>query len=87
MAKEKKPFLCPEFGVYLRELRKAGGFTQESFAGAAGFDRTHISGAERGERNVSLVNICRFAETLNVHPARLFDFYLGDKNKDESSKG
>lgn len=82
MTKEKKLSPCPEFGVYLRELRKAGGFTQESFAGAAGFDRTYISGVERGERNVSLINICRFADTLKVHPADLFEFYKSSESTD-----
>lgn len=82
MAKEKKTFPCPEFGGYLRELRKAAGFTQESFADAAGFDRTYISGVERGERNISLVNICRFADTLNIHPAQLFNFYKPLKSVD-----
>ncbi len=79
MAKEKKPFPCSGFGVYLRGLRKAAGFTYESFAGVAGFKRTYISGVDRGERNVSLVNICRFTDTLNIHPADLFKFYKPPK--------
>lgn len=86
MAKEKKPFPCPEFGQHLRTLRQKAGFTQEKFAEAAGFDRTYVSGVERGERNTSLINICRFADALNVPPSELFSFYEECKNKDHSSK-
>jgi len=61
--------------VYFRELQKAVAYTQEGFTGAAGLDRTYISGVELGERNVSLISICRSADTLNIRPAQLIDFY------------
>lgn len=38
----------------------------------AELDRTYISGIERGVRNVSLTNIFRIAEALNVPAAELF---------------
>jgi len=79
MAKDKKPYPCVEFGQHLRALRKKAGFTQESFAEAADFDRTYVSGVERGERNVSLVNISRFAEALSLHPEKLFSFAVENK--------
>jgi len=28
-----------------------------------------------------LVNICRFADALNLHPAKLFDFYKKPKRQ------
>ena len=39
----------------------------------AGLDRTYVSGVERGERNLSLVNICRLAGALGVEPAALME--------------
>lgn len=54
------------FGVRVRELRKAQGFSQESFAARCGLDRTYIGGIERGERNVSLRNIEIIARSLDV---------------------
>lgn len=85
MAKAKKPFPCPEFGQHLRKLRLEAGLTQEDFAGD-NFDRTYISGVERGERNVSLVNIFRFSEVLKIHPAQLFDFYAGHQSRRPSTE-
>ncbi|MBA3254554.1 MAG: helix-turn-helix domain-containing protein [Burkholderiaceae bacterium] len=33
--------------------------------------RSYVGGIERGQRNVSLINICRLAETLSVRPRSL----------------
>ena len=55
----------------MRELRKAAGFTQESFAEACALDRTYIGGIERGERNVSLRNIEVIARALEVSISEL----------------
>ena len=60
------------FGVRLRELRKAKGFSQESLALICGLDRTYIGGVERGERNISLVNIHRIATALKIEVRELF---------------
>ena len=35
-------------------------------------DRTYIGGIERGERNVSLINIEKIAETLKISLSELF---------------
>ena len=44
---------------------------QESLALACDLDRTYIGGVERGERNISLVNIQKIAKTLGI-PAKDF---------------
>lgn len=59
------------FGVRLRELRRQSGVSQEKLADLAGLHRTYVSSIERGERNVSLVNIERLAAALGVTMAEL----------------
>lgn len=61
------------FGDAIRAIRKEQGISQEAFALKCGLDRSYFGAVERGERNVSLTNILRIAETLEVRPAVLFD--------------
>lgn len=62
------------FGKNLRDFRKTLGLSQEELALESGLDRTYISEVERGKRNISLINICKLAETLGVAPNRLLQF-------------
>ena len=62
------------FGENLRKLRKQAKINQEELAHRAGLDRTYVSGVERGERNVSLRNICKLAVALGVDPKAMLDF-------------
>lgn len=61
------------FGERVRELRKAKGFSQEALALACDLDRTYIGGVERGERNISLINIHKVADALGVKARELFN--------------
>lgn len=58
--------LTIRFGERLRELRKERELSQEAFADICGFDRTYISGMERGVRNPSLTAIETLAKALNI---------------------
>lgn len=61
-----------QFGRRVRELRTQRGWSQEQFADECGLHRTYVGGIERGERNVSLVNIHRIAQALSIPVAELF---------------
>ena len=54
------------FGNRVRELRRKKGLSQEALALEAGLDRSYVGGVERGERNVSLVNIKKLAAAIGV---------------------
>lgn len=60
------------FGNRLKSIRTALGYTQEGLALISGLDRSYIGGVERGERNISLLNIYKLASALNVS---LKDFF------------
>ncbi|MEL7206989.1 MAG: helix-turn-helix transcriptional regulator [Actinomycetota bacterium] len=60
-------------GVNLRRLREARGLSQEAFALELDFHRTYIGGVERGERNLTLQSVERFADALGVSPWVLLD--------------
>lgn len=59
-------------GTNLRRLRKEKGISQERFALEHGFDRTYISGIERGERNPTVQVVERLAKALEVSISELF---------------
>ena len=59
------------FGEIVRQIRKMRQLSQEDFAEKCGLHRTYIGGIERGERNVSLLNIIKMAQALDVSVADL----------------
>lgn len=63
----KNPEILKKFGKRVQELRIKRGITsQMGLALKARLDRTYIGGVERGERNISLVNIEKIAKALDV---------------------
>ncbi len=59
------------FGENIRKRRAEKKISQAELAGITEFDRTYISLIERGKRNLSLINICRFAKALDTKPYEL----------------
>lgn len=60
-----------EFGHRIRSTRSAAGLSQEELAHRAGLHRTYVGSVERGERNISLLNILTLATVLGVDPGSL----------------
>lgn len=58
-------------GGAIRAARKATGMSQEAFADLIEIDRSHMGKIERGERNLSLLNLKRIADGLGVMPSEL----------------
>lgn len=66
MATLPRAKLLADFGLAIRRLRLARGYSQEEFADHVGVHRTYMGDVERGERNISLVNIARIADALDM---------------------
>ena len=62
-----------KFGKKIRRRRIKADFSQEKLAELSGLHRTYVGAVERGERNISLQNIKRIADALNIEVAKLFE--------------
>ena len=60
------------FGTNVRKYRTAKGVSQEKFAELCGLHRTYISDIECFRRSISLDNIQKIANALNIETYRLF---------------
>lgn len=60
------------FGNQIRIERNKLGLSQEDFASLAGIHRTYIGVVERGEKNITLKNIQKIANALNIQISKLF---------------
>ena len=59
------------FGTNLKKYRTAMGISQESFADKCGMHRTYISAVECFRRSISLENIQRIADALEIEAYKL----------------
>ena len=60
------------FGANVKKYRSKIGLSQEALAEKSGLHRTYISAVERYRRSISLENIQRIADALEVETHRLF---------------
>lgn len=67
----KRGPLNRRFGENLRAIRIARGRTQEEFAHDLGYDRTYLGSVERGDRNLTLDTVSKFADQLQVDALEL----------------
>lgn len=62
-----------DLGKRIRELRQQRGISQEKFALKIGMDRTYFASVEAGKRNISILNIKKIADGLDVSLGELFE--------------
>ncbi len=65
--------LLKSFGLKVQAKRKELGLSQEELAFRAGFHRTYIGMIERAERNITLSNMKRLANALQIG---IKDFFI-----------
>lgn len=62
-----------KFGEKVKKFRKITGLSQEKFALKIEMDRTYLASVEAGKRNISIGNIKKIADGLNMTISDLFD--------------
>jgi DNA-binding XRE family transcriptional regulator len=58
-------------GDAVRQLRTARGLSQEALAVDADLDRSYVGGIERGEHNLTVMNLKKISDALGVKMATL----------------
>ena len=66
--KDKNEILTA-IGCNVQRLREDMGLSQEKFAELANVHRTYIGTVERGETNLTVLNLYKIAKALNVKPS------------------
>lgn len=68
---ENEKELLIAFGAKVQQYRNKLGLSQEKFAEKANVHRTYIGTVERGETNLTLLNIYKLARALEISPKDL----------------
>ena len=68
---DSKQRILIKFGERVREIRKEKELSQEELAHKADLHRTYIGMIERAEKNITLINIEKIANALEVEIANL----------------
>lgn len=69
-----KQDIVARFGRKIRDLRIAAGLSQEELAARSRVHRTYIGMIERGEKNITIRNVDKLAQALDVSIETLFRF-------------
>lgn len=64
--------ITTKLGNRIRELRQQIGLSQEKFALKIGMDRTYFASVELGKRNITIINLEKLANGLEVTLSELF---------------
>jgi len=70
--KEEKIFLT-DLGNRIRKERKKLNRSQEKLSFECELDRTYVGSVERGERNISILNLRKIASALGVNSSQLLN--------------
>ncbi len=73
--------ILPMVGKRIRQIRKLKGFTQEELGEKCGFHFSYIGGVERAEKNISLINVQKLADALEVPVQEFFSYERSSSRK------
>ncbi len=59
-------------GIRIREMRVKVSMSQKDLAYSSDLDRSYLASVESGQRNISIVNLGKIANSLNISLSELF---------------
>ena len=59
-------------GNAIREMRRERNLSQEALAAESELDRSYVGGIERGEHNLTVMNLQKIATALGSQPSKVF---------------
>lgn len=81
MSDDNTTSILIRFGNALKKRRLELGISQEELADRAKLHRTYVGDVERGERNLSLKNVEKLAQALEISVSVLFAKYVEEAEK------
>ncbi|WP_072292882.1 helix-turn-helix domain-containing protein [Nitrosovibrio sp. Nv17] len=60
-----------KLGIAIRAIRARQDISQEGLANRALLDRSYMGGIERGEHNLTIINLIKIADQLGVAPSEI----------------
>ena len=72
--------ITTKLGERIKQIRLSKGISQEKFALSIEMDRTYYASVESGKRNISIINIEKIANGLEISLEELFKGIWGVDN-------
>ncbi len=72
ISEQEEDHFLKKLGLRVRQLRCVHGWSQEKLAQQCSLHRTYVGGVERGERNISAVNLLKIATAFDISISELF---------------
>ena len=70
---KKEQIFLKKIGSKIRASREFNGWSQEYLSLECDIHRTYIGSVERGERNISVINLKKIADALGIQVTTLFE--------------
>ena len=72
--------ISKKLGSIIQKLRKDADISQEELAFKAGVHRTYIGMVERGEKNITIINLEKISKALEIPISEIFKFVEKNEN-------
>jgi len=71
-----------KIGLRIKSIRNKNGISQNDLAYFAGLDRSYLAGVESGKRNISIINLEKITNALDVSIKDFFSDFAFEEIKE-----